>query len=150
MPVYAQESGDVLTMTIQGSSDQIVASFEQKLHRLDAKFGRSISVLHEQLESLLRCEPFTFQTKPRQLPASAVYLFAEDPSPLYVGRSNRFRQRLGNHCRQSSRSNQSVFAFKLAREAAGLTEAIYTGPNTRAGLMQNPVFVEGFIAAKRR
>jgi hypothetical protein len=145
-----QESRDFLTMAIQGSSGQIAAPSEQQLHRLDAKFGASLSALHEQLESLLSCEPFTFQTKPRQLPASVVYLFAEDPIPLYVGRSNRFRQRLGNHCQQSSRSNQSVFAFKLAREAAGFTEAAYTGPNTRDGLMQNRAFVDGFIAAKQR
>lgn len=79
-----------------------------------------------------------------------VYLFTEDAAPLYVGRSNHFRQRLGNHCRQSSRANQSVFAFKLAREEAGLTEASYTGPNTRAGLMTNPAFAEGFKAAIQR
>ena len=34
-----------------------------------------------------------------------------------------------------------MFAFKLAREAAGLTEASYSGPNTPSGLMQNPAFV---------
>src|SRR5580700_498853 len=138
-------------MTIPGSSpDQIAAPSEQQLHRLDAKFAASISGLHERLEILLRCEPFTFAAKPRRLPLSAVYLFTEDASPLYVGRSNHFSQRLGNHCRQSSRANQSVFAFKLAREGAGLTAASYTGSNTRAGLMTNTAFAEGFESAKQR
>jgi hypothetical protein len=135
---------------------QSIAPSEQQLHRLDATFAAAISTLHEGLETLLRCEPFTFSTKPRHIPVSAVYLFTEEQpfygraTPLNVGRTNHFRQRLGNHCRPSSQANQSVFAFKLAREAAGLTEAMYTGPNTRAGLMQNPAFADGFKTAKQR
>ena len=137
-------------MVTNESRGQIVAPSEQQLHRLDAKFAALISTLHDQLEVLLRCGPFTFSTKPSPLPASVVYLFTEEATPLYVGRSNHFRQRLGNHCQQSSQANQSAFAFKLAREAAGLTEATYVGPNTRDGLMKNTAFVEGFKVAKQR
>lgn len=137
-------------MVIAEPHGQIIAPSEQQLHRLDATFAAAISTLHQRLETLLRCDPFTFSTKPQHLPVSTVYLFTEGSMPLYVGRTNHFRQRLGNHCRPSSRANQSVFAFKLAREAAGLTEAMYTGPNTRAGLMQNPAFADGFKTAKER
>jgi hypothetical protein len=130
--------------------DQIFAPSGQQLHRLDTKFADSISTLHDRLETLLRCPSFTFRTKPSLLPPSVVYLFSEDSRPLYVGRSNNFRQRLGNHCQQSSRANQSAFAFRLAREASGLTGAAYAGPNTRGGLMINPVFLDGFKVAKER
>jgi hypothetical protein len=148
---YAHRANEELkTMAIAEPHRQSIAPAEQQLHRLDAKSAAAISTLHEGLQNLLRCEPFTFSTKPQRLPVSAVYLFTEESTPLYVGRTDHFGQRLGNHCRPSSGANQSVFAFKLAREAAGLTEAMYTGPNTRARLMKNPAFIGGFKAAKQR
>jgi hypothetical protein len=45
----------------------------------------------------------------------------------------------------------AAFAFRLAREATGnLTAAYRAGPNSRAGLMQDPAFVAAFDAAKAR
>ena len=123
---------------------------EERLHRLDAKFGNLISMLHDRLETLFTSEPFTYSTRPKRLPTKVVYLFSEANRPLYVGRSNRFRQRLGNHCRESSRANQSSFAFKLAREAAGIDKPSYRGANTRSRLMTDPAFIEGFELAKAR
>ena len=123
---------------------------EERLHRLDAKFGNLISMLHDRLETLFASEPFTYSTRPKRLPTQVVYLFSEANRPLYVGRSNHFGQRLGSHCHESSRANQSPFAFKLAREAAGIAEASYMGPNTRSGLMTDPAFMEGFARAKAR
>ena len=98
----------------------------------------------------MRSQPFTYASKPSKLPASVVYVFSEGDVPLYVGRSNRFSQRLGNHCRMGSQANQSSFAFKLAREAAGITEAAYSGNKTRDALMAQPEFAAGFTAAKER
>jgi len=125
-------------------------AFEERLHRLDVRFADAIADLHARLETLVAAASFRFATKPRSVPASVVYLFSEAGRPLYVGRSNRFRQRLGNHCRASSTPNQSAFAFRLAREEAGITEASYVGENTRKGLMKRPEFQEGFLRAKRR
>lgn len=125
-------------------------AFEERLHRLDKRFSDIIADLHERLEVLIAPPSFRYATMPRQLPESVVYLFSEDGRPLYVGRSNRFRQRLGNHCRASSGPNQSAFAFRLAREEAGFVEAKYTGENTRSGLMKKPEFQAGFGRAKAR
>jgi hypothetical protein len=125
-------------------------AFEERLHRLDGRFADSIAELHARLEALIEAPSFRYAAKPRGLPAAVVYLFSEGGRPLYVGRSNRFRQRLGNHCRRSSTPNQSAFAFRLAREEAGITEASYTGENTRKGLMKQPAFAAGFLRAKAR
>jgi hypothetical protein len=125
-------------------------AFEERLHRLDRRFAAAIDDLHVALEALLQCAPFSYPTCPRGLPQSVVYLFSEGDRHLYVGRSNKFRQRLGNHCRPSSAPNQSAFAFQLARELAGITTASYTGDGTRARLMENPAFALGFQAAKQR
>ncbi|HEX4158011.1 MAG TPA: GIY-YIG nuclease family protein [Rhizomicrobium sp.] len=123
---------------------------EERLHRLDQRFAVAISGLHTRLEQLLQSRSFTYLEKPVRLPTSVVYLFSENGTPLYVGRTNNFSQRLGNHCRAGSKANQSSFAFKLAREAAGITEAAYTGDATRDALMMRPEFLAGFTAAKKR
>jgi hypothetical protein len=122
----------------------------ERLHRLDQKFAHSIDRMHEQLGALLACEPFRYSTKPSKLPKNVVYLFSENDAPLYVGRSNRFDQRLGNHCRRSSQPNQSSFAFRLAREAASRITPEYKGDGTRRALMEDPIFAQGFTQAKVR
>jgi hypothetical protein len=97
-----------------------------------------------------KLEALAYVSKPARLPVSGVYLFSEGNAPLYVGRTNHLSQRLGNHCRAGSKANQSSFAFRLAREAAGITEAAYSGDETRQALMMRPDFVAGFAAAKAR
>lgn len=123
---------------------------EGRLNRLDAKFATAAGELHDRLVTLLNCTPFRYASKPRGLPARVVYLFCDDQTPLYVGRSKKFRRRLGNHCRRSSTANQSSFAFQLARQEAGIDAASYSGPHTRKNLMQTPGFVAGFARAKVR
>ena len=131
-------------------ANQVTIPSEQRLHNLDMQFASMISVLHERLHNLVNATPFIYSSKPSRLPQSAVYLFSEEELLLYVGRTNKFAQRLGNHCRKSSTANQSSFAFKLAREAAGNVEASYSGENTRARLMERPEFANGFLRAKER
>lgn len=83
--------------------------------------------------------------------SAGIYLFSEEANHLYVGRSNRIRQRLGRHCLPGATHRAAAFAFKLAREATGLLDAAYiAGPESRAGLMENASFAAAFIAAKVR
>ncbi len=77
-------------------------------------FFDEIEGLDASLRKLLMCEPIRFSDCSKRLPLSVVYLFSFNDRPIYVGRSNKFRQRLGNHCRPSSRSNQASLAFRLA------------------------------------
>lgn len=136
---------------MQNPSDIVFAlPTEERIHRLDEHFASAISGLHGRLEQLVRSPLFTYRNKPPRLPLSVVYLFSEEGTPLYVGRTNHFSQRLGNHCRVGSTANQSSFAFRLARAAAGITEAAYSGKETRDALMMRPDFVSGFAVAKER
>jgi hypothetical protein len=85
------------------------------------------------------------------MPSSGVYLFTENGKHLYVGRSNVMRKRYGRHCLPGATHRSAAFAFLLARNATGLTKASYiAGEHSRAGLMQNPVFMAAFKAAKER
>ena len=45
----------------------------------------------------------------------------------------------------------AAFAFRLAREVTGNVRASYKkGEGSRAGLMENPVFIKAFTSAKAR
>jgi hypothetical protein len=94
--------------------------------------------------------PVTAATLPRRIPTSGVYLFSEGNNHLYVGRTNRLRRRLQEHCRPSAGHNSAPFAFLLARKATGNRKATYRPTGSRRELESNRVFARAFTAAKRR
>lgn len=96
----------------------LTAPPEGRLHQLDERFANAIDDLHERLLTLLKCEPFAYDRKPRNLPERVIYLMSEGDRALYVGRTRRFRDRLGDHGQPSAGCNKSPFAFQLALEAA--------------------------------
>jgi hypothetical protein len=110
-------------------------------------FRQHVEKLHGQFEALLRRDPVTLATLPKDVPASGVYLFSEGPRHLYVGRSKRLRDRLHYHC---GSAEDAPFAFKLAREETGKTKATYSSKGSRKELLQDPVFRAAFDAAKAR
>ena len=54
------------------------------------------------------------------LPNKGVYAFYEGDKPLYVGRSNRLRQRVKEHGQPGSRTNKATFAYRLLANEYGL------------------------------
>ena len=95
-------------------------------------------------------EPVVPSMLPTDMPKSGVYLFSEGSIHLFVGRSDRLRTRLQEHCRPSSNHNTAPFAFKIARIQTGETEASYTSDRSRSDLEKNPAFREAFDKAKER
>lgn len=118
---------------------------------MDAKFAALVETLAPKLERLLAMPPLAYGALPRDMPRSGVYLFTEAGQHLYVGRSNVLRARYGRHCLPGATYRQAAFAFLLARESTGLTQAAYrAGEGSRAGLALQPVFAAAFTAAKAR
>jgi hypothetical protein len=118
---------------------------------MDPAFARYAESLHMSFERLVAMPPVTIATLPRDAPKECVYLFSENAKNLYVGRTRHLRQRMRQHSIPSSRHNQAVFAFRLAREATGRVVARYTGDGTRALLAANdPSFGAAFVDAKTR
>jgi len=114
-------------------------------------FGDAIENLDSSFRSLLNCAPITFATRPRKLPTSVVYLFSDKDEPIYVGRSNRFRQRLGNHCLNGSQSNQASLAFRLACEDVQHVREKYRRGSSGADALQNvPGLADAFSRMKAR
>jgi hypothetical protein len=117
---------------------------------MDHRFKEFVEGLHPSLERLVVMIPVKIGALPRDMPKAGIYLFSEGGSHLYVGRTNRIRQRLGEHSRPSSTHNSAPFAFRLAREATGRVAASYAPEGSRIELEGDPHFNEAFSAAKKR
>lgn len=118
---------------------------------MDPAFARYAESLHPSFERLVGMPPVTIARLPGDAPKECVYLFSEQGKHLYVGRTRHLRQRMRQHSIPSSRHNQAVFAFRLAREATGRIAAAYSGDGTRALLAANDAaFAAAFADAKTR
>jgi hypothetical protein len=113
-------------------------------------FRRYVERLHPSFERLLEMRPLKVSNLPKGLPLKCVYLFSEGHRHLYVGRTNRFRNRMRQHSISAAQHNQAVFAFKLAREATGKRVATYRVEGSRAALCADPEFALAFSREKRR
>lgn len=118
---------------------------------MEEKFARYVNKLHPSYETLLKQRPVIDGRPPVRMPKQGVYLFSENDKPLYVGRSNDIRARYFGHCRPSSTHFSASFAFRIAREEAGIQKASYKSDSeSRKGLLQNPDFAAAFTDAKKR
>ena len=83
------------------------------------------------------------------IPKRGVYIFYEDESPIYVGRSNRLKQRILEHGKPSSRHNSATFAFNIALAAAA-EDKITLPKATRTQMEIYPPFRHLYDQAKDR
>jgi len=109
-----------------------------------------IDKLDAQVDVLVAARAARAGSLPRGMPDAGVYLFSEGGQHLYVGRSNRIRQRIGNHTRPSSGHNQATFAFRLARQQTGKIDAVYSSSGSRQNLLDDAEFRAAFDEAKAR
>lgn len=101
-------------------------------------------------KALLAMTPVRGSALPKGMPTHGIYLFSENDLHLYVGRSNRLRKRLQDHCRPSSGHNSATFAFSIARRETGNLTATYSKCGSRSELEKDPKFAEAFSRAKSR
>lgn len=115
------------------------------------RFMTVIELLHGKFEALQSGREFIFGELAVNMAKSGVYLFSERSRALYVGRSNRLRDRYFLHCRPGSQQDQAPFAFKLAREAIGAPPSSYRADEgNRKALAATEAFQAAFVAAKAR
>ncbi len=117
------------------------------MHRVFRSFVES---LEPSFQKLMSMQPLTVATLPREMPEAGIYLFSEPDDHLYVGRTNRIKQRLQSHCRPSSGHNSATFAFRLTRQITGLTQATYTTKGSRSELERDSRFSKVFKTQKQR
>jgi hypothetical protein len=117
---------------------------------MERAFQNFVEKLEPKYRDLLAMSPVTCKSLPRELPKRAIYLFSDGNEYLYVGRTNRLRQRLRDHCAKSASHNSATFAFRIARRETGILKATYTTKGSRASLLTNPKFRRAFDMAKQR
>ena len=84
-----------------------------------------------------------------KVPQKGVYVFFEGNKPIYVGRSNRLKDRLKEHSQGGSAHYSATLAVIIAKKNTS-TLQIKERKQTNEQLMKNRDFVEEFIAAKDR
>ena len=110
------------------------------------KFAALAESLHPLFLKLTTCPPHSGRVRlPLDVPRCGVYLFSEGNDHLYVGRTDRLRDRHREHW--SGKANDAPFAFKLARHA---TVNLGKGGPTRRALNIDPVFAIAFAEARER
>ena len=113
-------------------------------------FASAIEQLQPSFEALLAVQPCHPLKVPKSIPEAGIYLLSEGSEHMYVGRSNRIRKRLSNHCRVGATYRMAAFAFRLARLQTGQLKASYRPAGSRADLMKDPSFRGAFEKAKDR
>lgn len=117
---------------------------------MNPEFRALVESLEPKMQVLLSAPPVRFAQLPRLMPDRGIYLFSEGGHHLYVGRTNRLKKRLQNHCRPSGTHFSATFAFRMARRETGRLKASYAAAGSRAALCDDPLFAPAFVAAKRR
>ena len=100
---------------------------------MNETFKQYVESLRPSFECLMAMRPTKACSLPSVMPEFGVYLF-EGADHLYVGRSNRLRSRLQEHCRGGSTHNSAPFAFLLARTTSGQINATYQSSGSHAEL----------------
>lgn len=117
---------------------------------MNVEFLRLTDSLEPKFRALLAMRAVRFGALPREMPARGIYLFSDGEAHLYVGRTNRLRQRLAGHCRPSATHRTAAFAFRIAREETNNLKATYKAEGSRAALLAGEKFATAFATAKRR
>ena len=86
---------------------------------MNAEFQSIVDQMEPLLEQLEDCNPLVAQDDLKRLPRRGVYAFYEGGEAIYVGLSNRMRERIREYRSTSSRQESATFAFKLLLDAIG-------------------------------
>ena len=117
---------------------------------MNARFRAEVGGLDVKLKRLLSVPSVKLRSLPPNMHKRGVYLLSQGERHLYVGRSNRLRQRLQEHGRTSADHFSATFAFLIARRKTGRKRATYIKKGSRARLSASPRFKRAFARARQR
>jgi len=112
--------------------------------QLDKLFSNTISKFPAYLERLIESDPIVLSDLSASPKMAGIYVFLEKGSPVYVGRSRNFRQRMKSHF-TTKNENASSFVYLMAFESSGRTKASYKKEGSRKQLYHDPEFRENYL-----
>ena len=112
------------------------------------KFGEYIRRMPILLNEL-KGTPLLNRNELKDIPRSGVYVFYGEGNPLYVGRSNRLKERIQEHGRPSSDHYSATLAFSMAKERVNFNRN-KRRLATRNELEKASGFKKAFFLAKKQ
>ncbi len=120
------------------------------MSKINERFEKLTGRMPLRLRSLLKQPPIAIDDIGiTQVPQKGVYVFFEGNKPIYVGRSNRLKERLKEHSQKGSDYYSATLAFRIAKQNTSTLQK-KEKKQTNEQLMKNRDFVEEFEAAKDR
>ena len=114
---------------------------------MSKKFDQIIAKMPKLLKEL-ESKPFLTRDKLADIPQKGVYVFFKDNKPMYVGRSNRLKERLREHS-QSRQHYSATLAIKIAKRNMPTLQNEERKPTVKQ-LMDNEDFKKEFEYARDR
>ena len=115
---HASEEGGFLRMDILAGSDSNSIKSIEAEDGGSVTFAETVKGLRPLMETLRGGQEHSWDEY-SAAPRAGVYVFYEHGEPVYVGRSNRLRDRIREHGAASSDRHSATFAFKLLRKDLG-------------------------------
>ncbi len=97
----------------------------------------------------LKANPLLNRNELKDITKSGIYVFYREGKPLYVGRSNRLKERIQEHGRPSSDRYSATLAFRMAIKSMGITEEELRLVK-RGDLEKAPGFAKEFFLMRKR
>ena len=117
---------------------------------MNERFKKVVAKMPLYLKSLLERPPITIdEIGITDMPQKGVYVLFEDDKAIYVGRSNRMKERLKEHSQKSSDHYSATLAFRVAKQEYLNSHKEGKRP-TNELLMKDSIFRGKFEAAKGR
>ncbi|MCK4368464.1 MAG: GIY-YIG nuclease family protein [Dehalococcoidales bacterium] len=114
------------------------------------RFNILVKEMPKLLEEL-KNKPLLARDELKKIPQKqkGIYVFYENNKPLYVGRSNRLKERIQEHGRPSSDHYSATLAFTIAKERMNFNRN-KRRLATRNDLEKAPGFKEEFFLARKQ
>ncbi len=109
---------------------------------MSTQFNQLVAKMPELLKTLDESQPFLIKDNLTDLPKQGVYVFYENDRAMYVGRSNRLKERLREHS-QSRQHYSATLAIKIAKKNMSTLQTVKQ-------LMDNEDFKKEFKDARDR
>jgi len=111
------------------------------------EFDKIVKDVKKECSLLLKSPKYRMDKLPKEMPLAGIYIFYENDTALYVGRTNKMKNRLKYYTNNSH--NQATFAFRIAGEKTG-KKATYRKEGSRKNLLEDDVFKDEFDNARDR
>lgn len=115
---------------------------------MSAEFNQLVAKMPELLKRL-ESQSFLTRDNLARISKQGIYVFYENNKAIYVGRSNRLKERIQEHGRPSSDHYSATLAFNMAKKEMNANEN-KRGLTTRNELEKAPGFEKAFFLARKQ